>query len=104
MSRAAILALCLAQPGAAFLLAPTARALVRVQPRLASSSSPYCAERGSFEEEQKEAERAETIEYFKTLGGFSFGSLGLFVALTTGAGMEDVLAGNIVLVALCAYG
>ena len=49
-------------------------------------------------------ERAETIEYAKTLGGFSFGSLGLFVALTEGAGMEDVLAGNLVLVALCAYG
>jgi len=59
---------------------------------------------GPSEEEQKAAERAETLEYFKTLGGFSFGSLGLFVALTAGAGMEDVLAGNLVLVALCAYG
>jgi len=58
----------------------------------------------SLEEEQKEAERAETIEYLKTLGGFSFGSLGLFFALTAGAGLEDVVAGNLVLVALCAYG
>mgnify|MGYP002630731003 CR=1 FL=1 len=63
--------------------------------------TPVCA---SFEEEQKEAERAETFEYFKTLGGFSFGSLGLFFALTNGAGLEDVAAGNLVLVALCAYG
>jgi len=53
---------------------------------------------------EKAAEREETLEYFKTLGGFSFGSLGLFVALTAGAGMEDVQAGNLVLVALCVYG
>ena len=54
--------------------------------------------------QEKQEERAETVEYFKTLGGFSAASIGLFVALTAGAGMEDVAAGNIVLVALCAYG
>ena len=56
------------------------------------------------EADEKEAERAETIEYLKTLGGFSAGSLGAFVALTAGAGLDDVVAGNLVLVALCAYG
>jgi len=55
-------------------------------------------------EDDKAAEREETVEYFKTLGGFTFGSFGLFIALTAGAGMEDVLAGNLVLVALCIYG
>ncbi|KAL3911374.1 MAG: hypothetical protein SGPRY_008719, partial [Prymnesium sp.] len=49
-------------------------------------------------------ERAETLEYFKTLGSFSLGSFGLFVGLTSGAGLDDVAAGNLVLVALCAYG
>lgn len=81
-----------------------ARPLARSYSGPASSSMPVCAERGSFEDEQKAAERAETVEYFKTLGTFSFGSLALFVALTAGAGLEDVLAGNLVLIALCAYG
>jgi len=53
---------------------------------------------------EKAAEREEAIEYVKTLGGFGGFSLALFLALTEGAGMEDVLAGNIVLVTLCAYG
>ncbi len=56
------------------------------------------------ESDDQTGERAETIEYAKTLGGFSFGSLGLFLVLTQGVGMEDIYAGNIVLVALCAYG
>ena len=85
------------QPTSLRPLAPT-RAARRVP------HTPVCEAPGSFEEQQKAAERAETVEYFKTLGGFSFGSLGLFAALTTGAGLDDVIAGNIVLVALCAYG
>lgn len=55
-------------------------------------------------EAQKAAERAETAEYFKTLGGFTGLALGGFVALTQLAGFEDVQAGNLVLVALCLYG
>ena len=58
----------------------------------------------TLEDDLKAAERAETIDYFKTLGGFSFGSLGLFVAFTAGAGLDDVVAGNLVLVLLCVYG
>ena len=42
--------------------------------------------------------------YFKVLGTFSFSSIGLFVALTAGAGIPDQYAGQLVLVALCAYG
>ena len=53
---------------------------------------------------EKAEERAETIEYLKTLGTFTGAALGMFFALTIGAGMEDIYAGNIVLVALCAYG
>ena len=53
---------------------------------------------------QQEDDRAETIEYFKTLGSIGGGAFGLFLALTSGAGLEDVLAGNLVLVALCFYG
>jgi len=55
-------------------------------------------------EAQKAAERAESAEYFRTLGGFTGVAIGGFVALTQLAGLEDVQAGNLVLVALCAYG
>ena len=93
---------------------------------------PVCNEKDDLAAQQDAEERAETVEYFKTcaarsrsnavfsllpdfpnlpslplafrLGTFSGGSLALFLALTSGAGMEDVLAGNIVLVALCVYG
>lgn len=91
-------------------LAPSA--LVRTQhgaaapPPLRSSAPlrskpPLCSD---VDEAERAAERAETLEYFKTLGGFSFGSFGLFVALTAGAGLDDQAAGNLVLVALCIYG
>jgi len=100
-----VVALAVLQPCAAFRPAASVRPLVRGHSHFAPARAPIFLSGGtSFEEEQKAAERAETVEYFKTLGGFSFGSLGLFVALTAGAGMEDVLAGNLVLVALCAYG
>lgn len=59
-----------------------------------------CSGGGNAEDD----ERAETLEYLTTLGGFTAGSVGLFVALTAGAGLEDIYAGNIVLVTLCAVG
>jgi len=49
-------------------------------------------------------DRAETIEYFKTLGTIGGGAFALFVTLTAAAGLDDVAAGNLVLVALCIYG
>ena len=102
-------ALCLALA----LCAPASALVVPSGARLPCLGRAHASHRGSlrapaptcttdFEKQEKAAEREETIEYFKTLGTFSFGSLGFFLALTQGAGMEDVLAGNIVLVALCA--
>ena len=88
-------------PAAATAVGTSPRALPRlVRPNARAPPPSAMCDTSS----EKAAEREETLEYFKTLGGFSFGSLGLFVALTAGAGMEDVQAGNLVLVALCVYG
>ena len=110
--RTLLVFLCLASSTAALVLGPTAsvrggvsRTIRRVgggrsRPR---APAPRCGA-APPRDEQKAAERAETVEYLKTLGGFTAGSFGLFTALTAGAGLEDVAAGNLVLVALCAYG
>lgn len=100
---------------AAFLQLGTAiRPSIAVRPTVRAHSrdgslNPVCMKldpepSGIYEVSQKAAERAETMEYFKTLGGFSAASLGLYVALTVGAGLDDVLAGNLVLIALVAFG
>lgn len=47
--------------------------------------------------------RAEALDYLRTLGLISGGSAALFFGLTA-VGLEDVIAGNLVLVSLCAIG
>jgi len=106
-----VLALCVLRADALVTGAagqPPAVRTRRLSPALACRSRvarPVCdMGENSVEEAQKAADRAETVEYIKTLGGFASASIGLFIALTAGAGLEDEAAGNLVLVALCAYG
>ena len=50
-----------------------------------------------------DSESSETVEFLTTAGGFFAGCFALYGALTY-AGVEEVLAGNLVLLALCAIG
>lgn len=74
--------------------------LLAARPALPRAAPPICV---SEEESQARAERDETIEYVKTLGLFSGGSLGMFFALSAG-GLDDQQAGNVVLLALVGFG
>ena len=96
--RTLLVYLCLASSTAALVLGPTAsvrggvsRTVRRVgggrsRPR---APAPRCGA-APPRDEQKAAERAETVEYLKTLGGFTAGSFGLFTALTAGAGQDEL--------------
>lgn len=112
-SRSADSMLALLLPSAAPFQAAPVRGAVRPQPRTAAlrpramrgpTRVPAVVARddGPSEEEAK-AERAETIEYLKTLGGFTAAATGGFFALEA-CGLDDIAAGNAVLLALCAYG
>ena len=95
-----VLALCVLRADALVTGAAGQRPAVRTRrpsPALPCRSRVVCdMGEKSVEEAQKAADRAETVEYIKTLGGFASASIGLFIVLTAGAGLEDEAAGNLV--------